>query len=126
MRGRELLSVARELARGPASGPHARSAISRAYYAAYTETAHYAARYGYQHSPNRGSHARTWNFMAQVNDGHSRRKAERHTIRSQGKFLKQQRMKADYQPFASLQANAARGAIQTAKGIIDALDRLLP
>jgi hypothetical protein len=47
-------------------------------------------------------------------------------IASQGLLLKDQRTKADYQPSSRIGRYAATQAVRSAKGIIGALDRLVP
>lgn len=126
MKGRELVPVARRLARGNPNEAHARSAINRAYYAAYTELSHFITRQGYKHSAQRGSHRRAWEFVRDPTQSDRRERAERRTIASQGLLLKDQRTKADYQPFSRIGRNDAADAVRSASGIIAALDRLTP
>jgi hypothetical protein len=126
MRGRELIRVAEELARGNASEPRARSAINRAYYAAYTELSQFVAGHGYRHAPDRASHRRTWDYIRSMPEQDRRRRAEKRAIASQGLLLKDQRTKADYQPSSRIGRYAATEAVRSAKGIIGALDRLVP
>jgi hypothetical protein len=125
MRGRELIPVAQRLAR-VIDEPHVRSAVNRAYYAAYTELVHYAGRNGYVHSSGRGSHRRAWEFVGSLPDSDISRRAERSAIRSQGLLLKQLRTKAGYQPFLRLAQADGGDAVRAAEGIVGALDRLIP
>lgn len=126
LKGRELIPIAKSLARGSASGPLARSAVNRAYYAAYTELTQYVKRHGYSYAPNRRSHERAWNFLLGIRDGSTRRDAERRVIRDQGIYLKEQRRNADYRPESKMAAAAASDAVRSAQGIVSALDRLIP
>jgi hypothetical protein len=126
VRGRELIRVAEELARGNANEPRARSAINRAYYAAYTELSHFVAIRGYTHSPQRGSHRRTWEYIQDMPEQDRHRRAEKRAIASQGLLLKDHRTKADYQPSSRIGRYDATEAVRSAKGIVRALDRLTP
>ena len=93
IRGRDLLPVARSLTGNEA---RLRSAVSRAYYAAFSEMGAYIGRWGYARAENY-SHDRAWNFFKnQVSDKDVERKAARRAAADTGFRLRERRQKADY------------------------------
>jgi hypothetical protein len=132
MRGRDLLRVARLRVARVLAGPNTsearvRSAISSAYYAAFSEAAAYAARHGFHFAPAVASHVRLWRFVrAGIADGDRQRQAERDAIADTGFRLKERRQKADYRLGSRLQRNEDATSIREAERIIHALDRISP
>jgi uncharacterized protein (UPF0332 family) len=128
MKGRELLPVAKKLGAGQApKEPAARSAVNRAYYAAYTEVTEYVTHRGLPNSPSAYSHNRTWNYLKNgIADIDARRRAERRALADQGFLLKARRQKADYEPNAKLARDESKSAIAEAQTIIKRLDALKP
>ena len=89
MDGREFLEVAQELARGPQEAA-LRSAVSRAYYAAYNYGRQILRQLGFQEVAERRSHGEVWMYFG--NCGESR-------IASAGRMLgdlQSERVGADY------------------------------
>lgn len=127
MRGRELLGVAHLLAKAAGRTPNepaGRSAINRAYYAAFGEASDYALRVGYSHSSGAGSHAKVWNHIGAHTDGDATRDATRRAVASQGLFLKERRQKADYRRAARIGRTDHDDALKESKRIIQAIDSL--
>lgn len=127
MRGRELLGVARLLERAaghPPNEPAGRSAVNRAYYAAFGEASDYAHRIGYSHAGGPGSHNRVWKWIGAYSDGNATRDAGRRAAASQGMFLKARRQKADYRLAARLGRGEATAALKESERIIRTLDSL--
>jgi HEPN domain-containing protein len=114
---RDFLPFAERLALEADDEPSQRTAISRAYYAAY----HVAA--GYVRAKNllpvRQSHGRVWEAIgADPDAGESgmREKAER---------LRRRRIAADYRnPFPGDVGEQAKAAVADARDVIEALERL--
>jgi hypothetical protein len=107
--------------------PAARSAVNRAYYAAFTEVTEYVTQRGLASSPSAYSHDRTWNHLKNgIPDNDARRRAERRAIADQGFLLKDRRQKADYRPHSKLARDESKRAIADAEGIIRRLDALKP
>ncbi len=128
VKGRELLPIAKKLGAGLSPrDPAARSAVNRAYYAAYTEVTEHVTQRGLRNSPSAYSHDRTWNYLKNgITDRHAGRRAERRAIADQGFDLKRRRQKADYQPNSKLARDESKLAIAEAERIIKRLDALKP
>lgn len=114
----EFLAVARELAAGDTEGHH-RSAISRAYYAAFW---HARGRLAEDNGSlpdavGENSHNRVWDYFAADID------ARGDSIGEQGWTLKRARARADYGSRPVQQRDAQR-AIQQAERLIAAIDAL--
>jgi hypothetical protein len=126
MKGRELLPLAHALAKGrPSSEPTGRTAVNRAYYAAYGEVSDYVDQRGYPGAQNSSPHRATWQYLRDgIEDADFRRRAERRAIADLGIRLRDRRQKADYR----LNARLARGepaiSVGEAERIISVLDRL--
>jgi hypothetical protein len=128
MRGRELLRIAAKLAGGSSpSEPAERSAVNRAYYAAFLEALDYIHPRGFLRSPGRGSHNRVWNFLRSgIGDPDRRRRELRRTIADTGIDLKRRRQEADYRPHAKMPRGGGKEAVAEANRIIKELDALIP
>jgi hypothetical protein len=128
MKGRELIPIATRLGAGKAPPEAAaRSAVSRAYYAAYTEVTEYVSQRGLTSSPSAYSHDRTWNHLKNgIPDKDSWRRVERRSIADQGFLLKNRRQKADYRPNSKLARGEGKQAVAEAEDIIRRLDALKP
>jgi hypothetical protein len=128
VKGRELIPIAKKLGGGQSpKEPAARSAINRAYYAAYTEVTEYVIQRGLPSSPSAYSHDRTWNHLKSgIADNDAQRRAERRAIADQGFLLKARRQKADYRPKSKLARDESKRAVVEAQGIIKRLDALKP
>jgi uncharacterized protein (UPF0332 family) len=115
----DFLAVARELAAGSTKGHH-RSAVSRAYYAAFWRArARLAADNG--SSPDEtgeNSHNRLWDYF--VGD----RDANGDSLGEQGRRLKNARNKADYRSRPTTRVEAER-AVELAARLIAAIDALV-
>jgi hypothetical protein len=94
IRGRALLPVARELNR-KSTEAWKRSTINRAYYAAFGEASTYARSNGYARGGG-SPHTSMWDFIERVPDADTRRRAKRAAVRGHGRWLQEEREKADY------------------------------
>lgn len=113
---RDLLSVAERLA---ADGDEAssRSAIGRAYYAAYHAAARYVRQAGLLEVGH--SHRTVWAVLTDQSD------AERSDLGLRGAALKRRRTEADYRlPFPGNVSEQAGLAIQEGKALVQAIDQL--
>jgi hypothetical protein len=131
MRARALIPVARALSKGrPPAEPSARSAISRAYYAAFGELMAYIEPRGYKGAGSRSPHDRAWRYLGTgIPDSDRRRQEERRALAEVGFRLKARRLKADYRLASTLSRNEAAIAVEEATRIrdgFDALDAALP
>jgi len=125
MKGRELLKVAKSLAKGQPSEPSARSSVNRSYYASYGELSAYLRDRQYSSPKSRGSHDAAWNFLrSKISDQDPRRRAERAAIADIGFLLKSRRQKADYQLASRLGKDEVEVALKEANRIISGLDGL--
>ena len=125
MKGRELMKIAELLAKLAGRTPNepaSRSAVSRAYYAAFGEASDYAVRVGYRRTTGAGPHSKVWNYIASHSDGNATRDAARRTLAGQGLFLKERRRKADYERTSHLGRNDHVDAVKEARRIIQTLD----
>jgi len=115
---RDFLELATRLAHRGADEAELRTAISRAYYAAYHGAAAYVRA---QHILTSGhSHTRVWQALANDPD------PARADIGVRGVFLKRSREYADYRhPFPGALAEEAEAAILEARAIVAAIDRLV-
>ena len=94
-----------------------RTAISRAYYAAYHATSAYARSRGILGGTH--SHRRVWDAFAGTAD------ADRANVGAIGGILSRRRQAADYRsPFPGDLAGSVRDAIIEARAVIEALERL--
>ena len=126
MKGRELLPVAADLGKGkPPPEPKARSAVSRAYYAAYGEVADYLRVRHYAPPPKKNRHDAAWHHLRNgIADGDSTRQARRRAVADMGFRLKARRHKADYQLASHLARDEADVAVKEATRIVKELDAL--
>jgi hypothetical protein len=127
IKGRDLLRVARELSGGrrPPPEPAARTAVNRAYYAAYSEVFEYISARNYHPRPGGGSHQRAWNHLkSRIPDTDLNRRATRRLVASQGEDLKERRVTADYRLRGSLRRGDPQESIAIAEKMIAELDRL--
>lgn len=116
---RRLLRIATEIVGDPtAEQAHFRSAVNRAYYAAFGEARALAERNGFVPRRGRGSHQQVWDFLANsfpAHHGHQRAAARR--IANDGIALKAMRVAADYRSAEVARANAMQ-AIALAQQIV--------
>ncbi|MGN6202296.1 MAG: hypothetical protein ACTHNY_07820 [Solirubrobacterales bacterium] len=126
MRGRELLKVVERLAAGkPPTEPFRRSAVSRAYYAAFSELSHYLSRQSYSRGKSSSPHDHAWNHLKNgISDHDVAREARRRAVADTGFRLKKRRQKADYQLDARLANDEAADALKEARRIVKELDAL--
>lgn len=126
MKGRDLLAVVERLAQGrPPAEPFRRSAVSRAYYAAFSELSAHLRQRAYSRGATRNPHDHAWNHLKyNMPDGNLDREARRRAIADTGFSLKRRRQKADYQLDAFLARDEAKTALGEARRIVDELDLL--
>jgi uncharacterized protein (UPF0332 family) len=126
MRGRELVPVAEGLIRGrPLVEAAARSAVSRAYYAAFSELSDYLRVRHHTPGPRRSPHDAAWQALRSgFVDGDVARQARRRAVADAGFRLKARRQKADYRLDARLARDEATDAVHEATRIIRELDAL--
>ena len=126
MRGRALLPVAQDLIRGQTPGePKKRTAINRAYYAAYSEAGAYLRQRNWTPPANASPHDATWNRLRTgVQDADPVRRARRAAVADIGFLLKARRQKADYRLTSVLARDEAASAVKEAQRIIQELDQL--
>jgi hypothetical protein len=126
MKGRQLIPVAEKLARGhPPQEPFARSAVSRAYYAAFGELSDYLRARFYSKVESRNSHDAAWNHLKNgIPDTDIARRAQRQAVADAGFRLKSRRQKADYRLSSHLGRDEAQAAISEAKRIVTELEAL--
>jgi uncharacterized protein (UPF0332 family) len=126
MKGRELIPVAEKLSKGhPPTEPNARSAVSRAYYAAFSEVSDYLRVRHYAPNPKKSQHEGAWNHLRSgIVDSDVERQARRRATADVGFRLKARRHKADYQLASRLARDEAPSAVQEAKRIISELQKL--
>jgi uncharacterized protein (UPF0332 family) len=121
IRGRDLLAVARTLTGNEA---RYRSAVNRAYYAAFSEADAYVRRHGYTRTGS-AAHDRVWNYLRHhVPDSDTQRAAARRAAADQGFQLKGRRQKSDYALHQTVSSRERRAAIADSEAIIKALDGL--
>lgn len=113
----EFLDLAEHLTREPAGEAALRSAISRAYYAAYHAAASFVRAEGLLTTGH--THARVWAVLSSSPDfAHAE-------VGGKGERLKTLRVDADYRnPFPGDPGRIAREAVITARDVVDAIDRL--
>lgn len=112
----QYLALARRLA--AAAGPteaDLRTAVSRAYYAAFNRARVLA---GQQLPSAEGSHERVWRELERAHD------RERMAIGKSGSRLKQERVRADYRSGESVTLPEARTAIEMAESLIRKIERV--
>lgn len=121
-----FLSLASRLAQAqPKRESEARTAIGRAYYAAYGETREHAVRCGLSFSKAKPSHEQVWQFMRSGGGQKTiYRAASSKHIGDQGIALRALRVQADYYPQSAPSEDEVRRAIGLSKEIIDRLKRL--
>jgi hypothetical protein len=126
LRGRELIPVARRLCQGrPATEARARSAVSRAYYAAFSELLEYLSARSLPPPRGRSPHDAAWHHLRSgIVDGDPDRAARRRAVADTGFLLKERRQKADYRLASRLARGEASGTVDAAERIIQELDRL--
>ncbi len=113
----ELLVLAERLVDGDDSEAVRRTAINRAYYAAYHAAARFVRARGLLATKH--SHRAVWSVLARSED---RTVA---SIGARGDLLRQRRQEADYVvPFPGDAGRQAREGIAEARAIIEALDEL--
>ena len=114
---KDFLSLAERLAREGNDESSQRTAISRAYYAAYHAAAAYVAAKGFVRG--RHSHEKVWAAVA-ADPG-----AGRGDVPEKAERLRRRRIAADYRiPFPGEVVKQARTAIDEARDVIEALERL--
>lgn len=125
-RWQQLEYVSRHLVSSNSSEAFARSAVNRAYYAAFGEAKEFAIRHGYvKKGTGGGSHQQVWSFLAKGTTGLSTHElAAWKAIAAQGVKLKAQRVNADYFGYLQITLAEASLAITEAQGIIRRLSGL--
>lgn len=108
----EYLRLAEELAQRQNDEAAFRSAVSRAYYAAYCQACAYLNQKNIPIPQGEGSHDRVWKSFASL-------PGRTHTgIQTNGDRLKRKRVLADYQGLTAVSAQDAQGAVLTSKNIL--------
>ena len=122
---RLLQQVAVQLLGLSASEHHTRSAINRAYYAAYGEARNFAEQHGYVWNGKGGSHIQVWQFI-RLGKGTSQKwqLAAWRAVGDAGLALKESRTRADYRSAPAPGAQEARQAVAQAQNIINRLHGL--
>ncbi len=95
-----------------------RTAISRAYYAAYNQARRQLAREGVAIPREQDSHKALWDKYRNADDD------ERRSIGEKGDELRRFRRQADYDDYLPNLENYAKVAVTTAENILKALKRL--
>jgi uncharacterized protein (UPF0332 family) len=120
-----LQKIAVELSKSATSEAHVRSAINRAYYAAYGEARDFVVARGYSWNRRGASHQRVWNYLKQRTGAkQSWERPAWKAIGDAGDALKQRRMLADYDSDTAPTLAEARHAIAQAASIIKRLSGL--
>jgi hypothetical protein len=126
--GRELLDVARTLVAVTGAGEKEhRSAVNRAYYAAFSEASEYVKSRGYRYQRgSRGSHQQVWDYLKSgvPHGGDYRLQSRRRLVASQGEDLLGRRVIADYELSGGLGQLDPDFSIRTAGQMINSLDRI--
>lgn len=120
---RHLLRIALQLLNGISSGESEhRSAVNRAYYAAYGEARQYAMRHGYQMNRRQSSHEQIWQYLRSGRStGPSWLPAVLKAIGDAGISLRAMRVQADYQLNGPPTEAEAKVAVSTAQMIVNRL-----
>jgi uncharacterized protein (UPF0332 family) len=118
---RLLLKVAVHLLDGSPEERHLRSAINRAYYAAFGEARDFAIRKGYVLALGAGSHQQVWSFLRKAGAPTTWEAAVWKIIGDQGLALTADRKLADYEESATITLGDAQRVITTANEIIKRL-----
>ena len=114
---RHLIGVAGRLLRPPAGEAEHRSAVNRAYYAAFGEAKALATRHGYAFVPGGGgSHDQVWRFLRHGAPGVSvHHLAAWRSVSSAGIALRADRVTADYKPEIAVSMADATTAVARAQ-----------
>ena len=129
IRGREFLDVARQLARGsrPPSERVARTAVNRAYYAAFSEAADYVVNRGYVRKRGGASHQQLWEYLKSgIRDTDAARQGRRSAVAAHGLELLRRRTLADYNLVGRLPHDDPKYSMDLADRVVTELDRLVP
>jgi uncharacterized protein (UPF0332 family) len=118
---RLLLKVAVRLLDGSPEERHIRSAINRAYYAAFGEARVFAIKKGLALSRRAGSHQQVWNFLRGAGAPTVWEAAVWKAIGDQGLALTADRKLADYDESATITLGDAQRVITIANEIIKRL-----
>lgn len=114
----DFLRIAIELAASTTDEAAQRTAIGRAYYAAYGRASEHLLARGLL-APRAMSHHNVWSAFR------SRSNQDDVDVWTNGIFLKEQRQKADYRrTFQGSLTQAAQDAIERATAVLNLLDRL--
>lgn len=115
----EFLNLAEELVERRGHLAAARSATSRAYYAAFHEASRYVAERGERLTQTGNDHVLVWNWF--LRPGSSQRFKD---IGANGRWLRRARRRADYdsRPFRDL-SREARSAVTLSRQIVTELRR---
>lgn len=123
MKGRDLLGVVEELERKAPTEPYARSAVSRAYYAAFGELNEYLRARNKLPVGKKNSHDAAWNQLKSgIADTDLSRRAQRSATADLGFDLKRCRQKADYRLGSKMAPHDAKQALEKAERIVRELD----
>jgi uncharacterized protein (UPF0332 family) len=107
----EYLRLAEELAQRQSDEAALRSAISRAYYAAFCCACNYLRQKGIPVPQGEGSHDRVWKSFKGLGRTLS-------NVPEKGDRLKRQRVEADYHILPAVSVKKAEGAINVSKTIL--------
>lgn len=118
---RLLLKVAVRLLDGSPEERHIRSAINRAYYAAFGEARIFAIRKGLVLSLGAGSHQQVWNFLRKAGAPTPWEAGVWKVIGDQGLALTADRKLADYNESAIITLADAQQVITTSNEIVKRL-----
>ncbi|MCI0614558.1 HEPN domain-containing protein [bacterium] len=114
----EYLRLAEELAERQNDEAALRSAVSRAYYAAYCKACAYLNEKNIAVPHGEGSHDRVWNSFINL-------PGRTHTsIQGNGDRLKRRRVIADYKEQEAISTQDAKSAVTTSKNILTWLDQV--
>lgn len=124
------LSLAGRLAKSATQESERRTAIGRAYYAAYCTARDFSVSRGLKYNGSKPSHEQVWQFFRNAPSSlsdHERRAYKR--IGDDGLALREQRTVADYKPFqgsppVTIDDATVRKALALSKGMLDRLGKL--
>lgn len=120
-----FLSLARRLLRASPQESEERTAIGRAYYAAYCSTRDHAVAKGMQYSGSKPAHEQVWQFMrAGGNEATDWDQAAAKHVGDTGVTIRALRTHADYFLAHSPRPGDARRAVALAEEVLKRLDRL--
>lgn len=113
----EYLRLAEELAQRPDDEAAHRSAVSRAYYAAFCRACAHLIQQNIPVSQGDGSHKRIWESFSSLGRTYS-------GVQNNGDRLLRRRVVADYRDDQTVSPQDAKSAVGTSKNILTWLDQL--